>query len=488
MKSEEDLWNEEQEKAPVAEKASKRLAVQNLDWDQITAKDLLAIFNSLCREGGHVEKVEIHFSQFGKDHMVHDSLYGPQGIWKQGQASVPADDKKSSDKEDEDPEPQEDVVKPTAEPEEVKVEAEKKEEKEESEGAESDKPGSDLDLGPELEPERKDDEPVRTKKGFDPVALRRYELQKLKYFYGVVYCDSVETAEYIYNEYDGFEYEDSSLKLDLRFIPDDLVFPFQPKEVCDKVEPNYQPKVKIVNSAVQQSSVKLTWEAPDPKRFELITKSISPEKLEEMDLKDYLADEDEDQEEDGDKKEEKEKKNKKHETDAERYRKLLSGTTDDKTGGRKQGKSKADDLVISFKAGLEEDIPESGKKEWRSGKRAEEEAEEEGENGSENEEAEDEDENDEEKPARKTKKEGHKKNKGKRKEELETEESKELALLIDSKKPMENFKFDTKDPRFGALYQDKRYLIDPSSKDYKKASKDLIKEQVKRKKVEEDAA
>ena len=52
--------------------------------------------------------------------------------------------------------------------------------------------------------------------------LRRYELDRLRYYFGVVVCDSTETAEHLYNECDGAEFEASSLPLDLRFIPEDM--------------------------------------------------------------------------------------------------------------------------------------------------------------------------------------------------------------------------------------------------------------------------
>lgn len=58
----------------------------------------------------------------------------------------------------------------------------------------------------------------------DPVKVREYEFRKMKYYFAVVECDSVQTAISLYNECDSFEFESTSVVLDLRFIPDDISF------------------------------------------------------------------------------------------------------------------------------------------------------------------------------------------------------------------------------------------------------------------------
>jgi hypothetical protein len=41
--------------------------------------------------------------------------------------------------------------------------------------------------------------------------LRRYEIQKMKYFYAVINCNSKETAIFLYDEYNGFEFENTNI-------------------------------------------------------------------------------------------------------------------------------------------------------------------------------------------------------------------------------------------------------------------------------------
>lgn len=136
--------------------------------------------------------------------------------------------------------------------------------------------------------------------------LRQYQLNRLKYYYAVIVCDSANTADKIYTECDGMEYESSAIKIDLRFIPDDITFDNEPREVCEKLpEPNkYQPRF-FTTTALQQAKVDLTWDETNPDRIEMAEK-LSKGKVDgitDADLQSYLAmssDEESEGEENGD--------------------------------------------------------------------------------------------------------------------------------------------------------------------------------------------
>jgi hypothetical protein len=148
-----------------------RLALQNMDWDNLTAVDILAMFSSLCKGDMLVTKVEIYPSLFGLEQMKNDTLYGPPKEVFVDDEEVAKKQKKKKKKATEDP----------------------------------------------LE--------IEEEQVFDQDQLRKYEIQKMKYYYAVIHCNTKATAEKLYNEYNNFEFELTNIRLNLAFIPDSLTFP-----------------------------------------------------------------------------------------------------------------------------------------------------------------------------------------------------------------------------------------------------------------------
>ncbi|EDO33365.1 predicted protein [Nematostella vectensis] len=132
---------------------------------------------------------------------------------------------------------------------------------------------------------------------FSREKLRQYQLNKLKYYYAVVECDSAETANFIYEECDGVEFEMTGNLLDLRFIPDDMEFEHEPTSSATEMPDlnTYKPP-EFETTALHQSNVKLTWDETDANRLKTTMKKFSKGDIEAMDFKAYLASSSDDEE------------------------------------------------------------------------------------------------------------------------------------------------------------------------------------------------
>ncbi|XP_078261781.1 ESF1 homolog isoform X2 [Rhinoraja longicauda] len=119
--------------------------------------------------------------------------------------------------------------------------------------------------------------------------VREYQFKRLQYYYAVVECDSPETANKLYEECDGMEYESSSSFLDLRFIPDELTFEEESKDVAADVDlAAYKPKY-FTSAALSSSKAELTWDETDHERVATLTRRFQKDEIKEMDFNAYLA-------------------------------------------------------------------------------------------------------------------------------------------------------------------------------------------------------
>jgi hypothetical protein len=89
---------------------SSRLAVVNLDWDNIRAVDLMAVFSSFKPPQGRILKVTVYPSEFGRERMEREEMEGPP---KEIFTSNAEDLEESEDASDESEGSDEEMKKPT---------------------------------------------------------------------------------------------------------------------------------------------------------------------------------------------------------------------------------------------------------------------------------------------------------------------------------------------------------------------------------------
>lgn len=272
--------------------ATRRLAMVNLDWDQIRADDIFTLLHAFKPLTGTIHRVTIYPSRFGRERMAREALEGPpRELFEPLNGRL---EERDGDGESED--------------------------------------GSSQD---ELGPREENGE------DFDSVALRKYQLERLRYYYAVIECDSPETATHLYRHCDGSEFEKSANFLDLRFIPDGTTFSPEedgtPRDVCTTLPKSYRPKTDLVTAALQQSRVALTWDADDVERVR-VTRRPRGLDAQDVDLAAYLASATDSDADDN----------------ALKYRDLLQGGADEASQvfGRKDQQQGEQDLQITFASAL----------------------------------------------------------------------------------------------------------------------------------------
>ncbi|KAK9451203.1 uncharacterized protein V1518DRAFT_412831 [Limtongia smithiae] len=207
-------------------------AVVNMDWDNVRAEDLMVAFSSFAPATGRVLSVTVFPSEFGKERMAREEIEGPpKEVFSLSKSALTDDSHLNDD---------------------------------------------------ELLIKEDNGEDVDTSK------LRKYQLQRLRYYYAVVRCDSVATARRIYNGCDGTEYESTANFFDLRYVAEDMDFNDKPRDVCTKVPSSYRPN-EFVTDALQHSKVRLTWDETPAERLQFARRAFSRREIEEMDFKAYVA-------------------------------------------------------------------------------------------------------------------------------------------------------------------------------------------------------
>jgi hypothetical protein len=224
--------------------ATSRLAAVNMDWDNIRAADIMAVANSFVPADGRILNVVVYPSDFGRERMQREEIEGPPRAIFTSSAANTKDNLTS--------------------------------------------------LG-ESEPEDGEDEQTKqdlvqadTGDDFDSKALRSYQLDRLRYYYAIITCSSINAAKAVYDSMDGLEYLSSANFFDLRFVPDDTTFDEDPHEECKSLSEGYKPN-EFTTDALTHSKVRLTWDAEDTTRQEVQKRAFSRKEVDENELQAYLG-------------------------------------------------------------------------------------------------------------------------------------------------------------------------------------------------------
>lgn len=131
-------------------------------------------------------------------------------------------------------------------------------------------------------------------------ALRKYELERRRYYFAIVDCDSPETAAAIYQACDGVEIEDTSSAFDLRYVPNEQQFDeSEARDTASVVPQNYAPPETIPEDGLSSTKVEVHWDVTPASRARLTMKALEPDaELDDMDYAHLFASEDSEGDED----------------------------------------------------------------------------------------------------------------------------------------------------------------------------------------------
>ena len=246
-----------------------RLAFLDMDWTRARAKDVLAIAQSLCPGGGRCKTVQVYVSQYGLKAIEEEKRFGPTRDLFTGTTAAAAakddDDFNDDDANDDDANDKEAAD----------------DEEDEDENEEED------EVAPKAQEE--------ITSGFDPEALRLYEMSKLRRYFAVATFDSPRTAERVYSN-DGVELEATSTPLSLAIIEDSEIFDssrLRDEADYDTSLRSYEPPAAYCLAARQRTKVECTWDADEPERKTALEKAFAVD-ADDANLQAYLADSDDD--------------------------------------------------------------------------------------------------------------------------------------------------------------------------------------------------
>ena len=213
---------------------------------------------------------QVYISEFGKERIAYEKLHGPAELndtkilakSQNGGKENGSNGKKHEDNEEESD----------------------NNEESDSDSDSGDKNADDQELG----------------SNFNRYKLRQYQFNRLKYYYAVVECDTAETANKIYTECDGNEYESSCTRLDLRFVPDDTEFADEDMTQNCSEAPDplaFKPNL-FVTTALNQTKVECTWDETPRERLAITMRNYTEDDIKKSNFNDILATSSEEEEDD----------------------------------------------------------------------------------------------------------------------------------------------------------------------------------------------
>ncbi len=210
---------------------------------------------------------------------------------------------------------------------------------------------------------------------YDGEALRKYQLERLRYYYAIATFDSAASAAHVFAEINGTEFERTANMFDLQYVPDETSFEDDPvhdeaTEASIAAEGVAYKGIDFSTDALRHSKVTLTWDADDPHRKNKLssylaaatdkTKGKKPADVDEAEIRAFIAsdsEEDNAEEEDEDEFFESEGKPK---GKRDKLRNLfgLDGPGADEEqawdGGKKEKKGAEGGMQITFQPALSE--------------------------------------------------------------------------------------------------------------------------------------
>ncbi len=262
--TEESAFPDEEEEEPLIDPTT-RIAIVNLDWDNLHSRDLYKIFssflaaaNSTSKRGsssskrepvqGELLSVKIYPSEFGRERMEREEREGPareifEGLDAQTRRETKSKNRKEMGRkrkitrrevEEEEELDQDDL----GVDEEIEEDVEEddldgeQDSDDEALGPEDDESGDDVGEYSEGEDDNASEESDDSDAGslasssgeVNQDLLRAYQLERLRYYYAIATFSHPSAAGYIMKECNGAEFERTANVLDLSFVPEEMEF------------------------------------------------------------------------------------------------------------------------------------------------------------------------------------------------------------------------------------------------------------------------